>query len=188
MDVGDQDGHGQYGILDEDEHGLLCHECGKRYRHLATHISGGHDVTVAQYREQHGLHATRPLVAQAVSKKMRDSWDKNADTHLATLDKHRDPAKAVAASIPATKNRAPGAKASREKYLQSRKGERLPQGRPATEEERARLDSAANMAEWCSIARTILEDPTTSARALANSLGMKPTTLYQRLNRNPAGK
>lgn len=185
MDVGDTDGHGHYGILDEDDRGLLCHECGRRYRHLATHISGGHHITVAQYREKHGLHATRPLVAQTVSRKMRQSWDKHADTHLATLDTHRDPQAATVASIPAIKKRSAGAKASRGDYLHARKGERRPQGRPATTEERAQLDAATSIAEWCTIVRTILEDPTTTASALANSLGMKPTTLYQRLNRNP---
>lgn len=185
MDVGDQDGHGRFGILDEDEHGLLCHECGKRYKHLATHISGGHDITVAQYREKHGLHATRPLVAKSVSRKMHDSWGKNATTHLASLDAHRDPQAATAASLPATQNRSPGAKASREDYLRGRKGERRPQGRPVTAEERARLDAASSISEWCSIVRTILEDPTTTKRALAISLGMKPVTLEARLRRYP---
>ena len=37
MNVGDPDGYGEFGVLDEDAGGLLCHECGRRFSHLGLH-------------------------------------------------------------------------------------------------------------------------------------------------------
>lgn len=34
MDIGDQDGHGRFGVLDEDGDGLLCRDCGRCFAHL----------------------------------------------------------------------------------------------------------------------------------------------------------
>ena len=46
---------GRYGILDLDETGVLCHECGRRLRGLGTHLLKAHDMTAADYRDAHGL-------------------------------------------------------------------------------------------------------------------------------------
>jgi len=34
MDVGAPDGHGRFAVIDEQTDGLLCHECGRRFRAL----------------------------------------------------------------------------------------------------------------------------------------------------------
>ncbi len=36
MRVGDEDGHGHYGVLNEDANGLLCHERSRRLTHPGT--------------------------------------------------------------------------------------------------------------------------------------------------------
>lgn len=163
MEVGDLDGYGRYGIVDENEDGILCHTCGKRYRNLATHLTMGHGDTVPDYRARHGLAAKRRLVAQSVRARMSEGWYANKDLHLADLEKHRDPLKAVRASVPYVKQRSAGAKASRDQYLRPRAG------RPLTDKEKARLDTARNVAEWSTIALEILEDLTVSVKSPFNA-------------------
>ena len=181
MEVGDLDGYGRYGIVDENEDGILCHTCGKRYRNLATHLTMGHGDTVPDYRARHGLAAKRRLVAQSVRARMSEGWYANKDLHLADLEKHRDPLKAVRASVPYVKQRSAGAKASRDQYLRSRAG------RPLTDKEKARLDNARDVAEWSTIALEILEDLTVSVKSLARSVGMKPVTAEARIRRYRRG-
>lgn len=177
MQVGERDGYGQYGIIDETGDGILCHTCGKRYRHLATHIAAGHGDTVADYRARHGLPASRPLVAKSVRSSMRDSWERHRETHLAGLEKHRDPAKATQASVPVSRGRSAGAKASQSEYLRGRTGRALTDG------EKAQLDATGNVAEWAEVAIGILEDTTVSVRSLATSAGVKPVTAQARISR-----
>lgn len=177
MRVGDPDGYGQYGIIDETAAGLLCHECGKRFKHLSTHIHQGHKTKVADYRTQHGLHLKKPLVSKNVRGNMRSSWEKHADSHLADLEKHRKPHKAFEASREASRNRSPGAKAGRAAVLRSRRG------RPLTQAEIDALDKTGSIAEWCQVAHKIMEDATVSLRSLAESVGLKTTTVDQRMRR-----
>lgn len=60
--VGEPDGHGQYGILDVDDDSVLCHECGRRMVRLGRHLAI-HGMTAAEYREAHGLPRQLPLAA-----------------------------------------------------------------------------------------------------------------------------
>lgn len=181
MDYGQPDGHGRYGHVDENEDGILCHTCGKRYRHLATHIAMGHGDTVADYRARHGLPASRPLVARSVRERMRDSWQAHKETHLAALEEHRDPVRAVRASVPAIKQRSAGARAGRDAYLRARTGRAL------TEGEKARLGAAGSVAEWSRVALEVLGDPSVSVRSLAASVGMKAVTVQARVSRYRGG-
>lgn len=182
MQVGDIDGYGRYGLIDEDDGGLLCHECGRRYKHLSTHIAMGHKIRVADYRRAHGLHAKRPLAARSVRENMRRSWDEHRDQHLADLDKYRDPSKAIEASREATRNKSAGATAGQRDSLQRRRG------RPLTEDETTALQSTATISEWCQVAYQILDDPAVSVNSLARSIGMDRGTAHHRLaNRRPKG-
>jgi hypothetical protein len=61
--VGDADGHGLFGVLDEPDDGLLCHDCGWRGQHLGLHVYRAHGLTASGYRYAHGLKRTRGLVA-----------------------------------------------------------------------------------------------------------------------------
>ncbi len=56
-------GQGVYGVLDDDGQTVACHECGRRYRALVTHLARAHAMSCAEYRQAHGLGATRPLAS-----------------------------------------------------------------------------------------------------------------------------
>lgn len=62
MEVGEQDGHGRFGVLDENDDGLLCHECGRRFTHLSLHAWRGHGITAEEYRCSHSLPRSRGLI------------------------------------------------------------------------------------------------------------------------------
>lgn len=55
MRVGDPDGYSIYGQVEEFDGRLVCHECGRMFVQLATHLYGAHGITAAAYREAHGL-------------------------------------------------------------------------------------------------------------------------------------
>jgi hypothetical protein len=63
--VGDVDGHGLFGVLDETDAGLLCHDCGWRGQHLGLHVYRAHGLTASAYRIAHGLKRRRGLVGAA---------------------------------------------------------------------------------------------------------------------------
>jgi hypothetical protein len=63
MELGNVDGHGRYGLLEETGDGLVCHECGRAFPNLGLHAWRGHGTTAAQYREAHGLQRRRELVS-----------------------------------------------------------------------------------------------------------------------------
>lgn len=65
MHLGEQGSHGLYGVLDGNDDGLLCHECGRRFTHLGLHAWRGHGMTANEYRIAHGLARSRRLVASA---------------------------------------------------------------------------------------------------------------------------
>lgn len=71
MKVGDPDGHGQYGVLDEDEGGCLCAECGWRGVHLGLHAYRAHGLTAAEYKQRHGLRRSKGLVATGTRETLR---------------------------------------------------------------------------------------------------------------------
>lgn len=97
LEVGDVDGWGQFGVLDETDEGLLCHRCGQRYTHLGLHAWRGHGITADTYREAHGLARSRGLVATPTREVIAD----NARERLSAKDAFlaaRSPAEA--SSIP----------------------------------------------------------------------------------------
>ena len=95
---GSPDGHGRYGILDrDDDRRPICHECGRAFEHLATHVRV-HRISAAEYRERHGLSPGLTLVGDASRARMSAAWERHRSTHLTTLDEHRDPNAAREAS------------------------------------------------------------------------------------------
>lgn len=72
--VGDHDGHGLYGTLDDDGTTVLCHECGKRFVSIGTHLRhSGHGLTARQYKIKHGLTLSTPLNTKSHSAKLSTS-------------------------------------------------------------------------------------------------------------------
>jgi len=73
MRVGDVDGHGLFGVLDETADGLLCHDCEWRGQHLGLHAYRAHGRSAASYRIAHGLKRTRGLVGAATRAVMKEN-------------------------------------------------------------------------------------------------------------------
>lgn len=94
MRVGQADGQGRYGMVDETADGLLCHECGRRFTHLGLHVFKAHDLTADEYRRVHGL-SRRGLVtkdtAQTIAGNARRTMSRERFVQA------RDPAAASAA-------------------------------------------------------------------------------------------
>lgn len=93
--VGDPDGFGTFGVLDETADGLLCHVCGSRFIHLGLHAFKGHEVTAAEYRAAHGL-GRRGLVVTSTAQTIADNARRTMDSRPAFIEA-RDPAAASAA-------------------------------------------------------------------------------------------
>src|SRR5690606_8832205 len=99
MQVGDEDGHGWYGVLDEDADGLLCHECGRRFAHLGLHVYKAHGLTAKEYRAAHGL-GRRGLIAETTRRAIADNARERLP-HKSLFVQKRDPARATAARLAA---------------------------------------------------------------------------------------
>jgi len=67
-----RDGFGSKGVLMKDKvnGNLMCHECGKTYQHLGTHIKT-HKKTAKQYKISHGLLIGGPLTTKEISANRR---------------------------------------------------------------------------------------------------------------------
>lgn len=88
--LGHPDGAGVYGVLDETEEGILCHECGRRFRSLGNHARLAHALTAAEYRDKHGLPRGRALIARD----LRDTLGRSTRVHAiraAHVDDHPSP-------------------------------------------------------------------------------------------------
>lgn len=177
--VGDLDGHGQYGYLDEVDGRLLCHECGRTYLHLGTHAAGAHDLTAEQYRIAHGLALTEPLVASSVREKMSASWERNRELHMAALDGARDPDAAREHMRP-RREWTPATRVKRARMLSDRRGRLL------TDAEMAELGDDLPLQEWCDRVRAMLAaDPTLTQMSIARSFDRGQAWTYTRLRRYP---
>lgn len=122
MNLGDRDGHGHFGMLDENDDGLLCHECGRRFTHLGLHAWRGHGLTAGEYRKAHGLSRSRGLIAsatrQVIASNARRSFPGKSQFIAA-----RDPTAARAARKTSGAGMSPeGLATSRARLGQGRKG------------------------------------------------------------------
>ncbi|WP_457511670.1 helix-turn-helix domain-containing protein [Streptomyces sp. TE33382] len=89
---GQPDGHGLYGVLDDDGTSVLCHECGHRFRALGAHVGRAHSMTAAEYKAAHGLARSRSLAATA----LRETLSQHASARVGTagwqrFENARDP-------------------------------------------------------------------------------------------------
>lgn len=97
MKVGDSDGHGTYGHVDEEADGLLCHECGGHYRSLGVHAYMAHGMTADEYRAAHGIPQrvslitteTREAVSAAASARVgSEAWQRMVEKRDPTAASH----------------------------------------------------------------------------------------------------
>lgn len=185
MKYGAPDGHGRHGILGVDDDGLLvCHECGRPWKHLGTHVRQAHGIMPADYRAAHGLGASTRLVAAVVSEQMRRAWQAHETEHLATLEATRDIDRARQASpVGHRGGRREAARPEVRAGYQARA--RARRGRELTDHETATLGDGLDLQAWADTARALLRDPTLSARSLAQACDIAPATVHQRLRRYP---
>lgn len=122
VNVGDPDGHGTYGVVEEDDDGLLCHECGRRLTHLGLHAWKAHGMTAATYRAEHGLARSRGLVATPTRDTITTNARRNYSDRPQFVDA-RDPAAATAARLAGGAAPSPaGLAASRSRPGRGRRG------------------------------------------------------------------
>lgn len=154
VNLGDRDGFGTYGTVDEDADGLLCHECGHRFAHLGLHAWRGHGMTAAIYREAHGLARSRGLVAAETRSTIVDNARRNL-TNRPQFVEARDPAAATAARLANGSGLSPaGLAASRSRPGRGRRGTVVTCGWcevrfcPLTSARRRRFCSRSCAARW----------------------------------------
>ena len=100
--VGDPSGFGRYAIVDRDWSSVLCHECGQWLESVGAHIGRAHDMTAAQYRREHGLSRSQPLICERLSAEASARSRQRLDSDgWARLEAARDPRAASAAREPA---------------------------------------------------------------------------------------
>lgn len=121
--IGDLDGHGTFGVLDEDGDGLLCHECGWHGQHLGLHAYKAHQSSARQYKIDHGLHRSKGLIAAAVRKKLAEHGAAELPKK-ATFLAGRDPRKATAARLASGMSLSPAGAAASAGAGQTRRGQR----------------------------------------------------------------
>lgn len=93
--VGEPFRGGYWGIVDETDEGVLCYECGKRFRHLGTHLPGAHGMRAVDYKDLYGIPRTQSLAATQLREANRD---RALRLNLAAgLDGHRDATAGAAA-------------------------------------------------------------------------------------------
>lgn len=174
MDYGAPDGHGQYGMVDDDGHTVLCHDCGQRKRNLGLHARV-HGHTAVTYRAAHGLSTGQRLIPTDLAEQLGE-LSRNSATGLAALAAHRDPDRARAANTADAHQRTQ----RREQHRQVGRTSRL--GRPLTTAEIGQLAAAGSLAEWSRIARH-LTTTGASVRGIAAAVGISPATAAARLAR-----
>lgn len=121
-EVGDADGCGRYGVLDETPDGLLCHECGRSFKHLGLHAYKAHGLTAAEYRDAHGL-SRRGLVASDILATIADNARRTFPARAAFVTA-RDPAAANAAQLQAGSTISPAGLAAIRAAAARRRGSR----------------------------------------------------------------
>ena len=115
MRVGDVDGHGLFGVLDETADGLLCHDCGWRGQHLGLHAYRAHGRSAASYRIAHGLKRTRGLVGAATRAVIKENATRRYTSPTgAAFRRARDPQAAALVRLAQALPPSPEAAAARD--------------------------------------------------------------------------
>lgn len=79
--AGDPDGFGRFGHLEEDDESrVLCHECGRWLRAMASHLARKHGMSTEQYRAAHGLARTVPLAGLRTRERLHASGIRRRDS------------------------------------------------------------------------------------------------------------
>lgn len=89
---GSPSGCGIYGVLEERDGLMLCHECGRWYRSVGSHLAQGHGITAREYRRRHGIPARFPLLVAEIADEQSERARAYVDTPAwKRLEDARDP-------------------------------------------------------------------------------------------------
>ncbi len=178
---GERLGYAIYGqLVTTDDGRLICGECGRSWKHLATHLVGAHGMTAAAYREKYGLSAGRSLVSAEVSGKLADVWTRHEAEHRARLDHSRDTVKAHAAS-----GAKPGVAWRPETRAVRQATGRASRSRDLAPDEAASLGDGIDLQVWADAARSLIAESGVTLAALARASDISSATAAQRLRRYP---
>ena len=98
---GSPSGFGRYGIMDERDGKVLCHECGRWFRSVGSHVPLKHGMSAREYRREHGIPATMALVSSMISEQISERSKAQVGTEgWKRLEAARDPAAASHARTP----------------------------------------------------------------------------------------
>lgn len=172
---GSPDGHGRYGILDREDGRVLCHECGRWWQHLATHLAQGHRIRAADYRLAHGLSTGTALVGSQVRDALSEASSQPARVeHLRTV---RDPDRARA-GMTRGGQWAPELVAGRQARARARRVD-------LTAEQMSELGDATDVPGWAGRARALMARDRVPAAAIARATDLSVGAVHQRLRRYP---
>lgn len=175
---GGPDGHGRFGILDRraQDGRVLCHECGRWWHHLATHLAQGHGIRAAAYRQAHGLSSGTALVGTRVHDALSAASSDPARIEL--LATVRDPDRARA-GMTSRGQWAPELVAGRQARGTAQRVE-------LTTEQLAELGDVTDIPSWAARVRVLMDRDGVPAAAVARASGLATGTVSQRLRRHPA--
>ena len=162
------------GIGDEDER-IQCFECPQRLRALPRHLSYRHGLTVAEYREKHGIPQGVPLVGEASREAMTDANRTRDLSHLAQYQTRERLAEQLPAAIDAHRATI-DRRLTRERLAPVRA--RGVSGMRAAN--RARMDEAARASGYDDLRAAIVATRGVSAAQAARQIGVSPQTVIRR--------
>ncbi len=174
---GAPDGHGRYGILDRrpEDGRVLCHECGRWWHHLATHLAQGHGIRAADYRRAHGLSTGTALIGAQVRDALSEA--SSQPDRVERLAAVRDPDRARAGMTRAGQW-APELVAGRQARAAARRID-------LTAAQLNELGDVTDIAGWAARARALMARDAVTAAAIARACGLATGTVSQRLRRHP---
>lgn len=65
-----ESGHGLFGIMSRGDDWVLCHECGKTFKNLGSHIRHAHNMSAEDYRATHGIASNDALMCDSMRQKI----------------------------------------------------------------------------------------------------------------------
>lgn len=112
-DVGAESGHGLFGVMSRGEDWVLCHECGKTFKNLGSHLKATHHMTAADYRDAHGLASSDALMCDSMRRKIgKESTERIGTEAWAKFAARRDETIGQTQKLAASAAKRAGARAS----------------------------------------------------------------------------
>lgn len=89
----------------DDEGKVICHECGRSYHKLSTHLIGKHKISPKEYKKKHGLNNGAKLTSKSLQEKFKDNPRVDITKIRKPFKKGHMVNKGVPKSLQARKNR-----------------------------------------------------------------------------------